>query len=122
MVIDDSEVDLYLAKRIITKHSFAEYILLIDFATDALEYLRLHADEMDALPEYIFLDVNMPGMNGFEFLHAFEQLPGNVKSYCKVIMLTTSVNVKDKQRALDNPLVKQYINKPLSSDKLQTIE
>lgn len=121
MVIDDSEVDLYLAKRIITKHSFAEDIVLMDFAKDALEYLNLHANEAAALPEYIFLDVNMPGMNGFEFLHAFEQLPESVKNYCNIIMLTTSMNTKDKQRALDNPLVKQYINKPLSADKLEII-
>ena len=88
MVIDDNEVDLYVSRRVIEKYSFADEVILMDSAKEALEYLKSHDGGPDTLPGLIFLDINMPEMNGFEFLDAYKQLSDNIKSNCIIMMLT----------------------------------
>ena len=121
MVVDDNEVDLYVSRRVIEKYSFAEEVILMDSAREALEYLKSHERQPDALPGLIFLDINMPEMNGFEFLDAYIQLADNIKSNCIIMMLTTSVHPEDKARVDGNPYVRNYLNKPLNKEKLSTL-
>jgi CheY-like chemotaxis protein len=115
MVIDDNEIDLYIAKRVIKKYAFAEETILMESAANALEYLSANAD---MLPQLVFLDINMPEMNGFEFLDSYANFPEQIKKNCVVIMLTTSANTEDQEKVNTNPYVRNYLNKPLSEEKL----
>jgi CheY-like chemotaxis protein len=120
MVIDDTQVDRYIAERNIKHYGFAEEVISMDSAHSALKYLSGIANEED-LPQYIFLDIRMPEVDGFGFLEKYAALPPPVKQNCIVMMLSTSLNPGDHERAKNNIYVKRFINKPLTKDKLETI-
>ncbi len=121
MVIDDNEMDLYIAKRVMDRYSFTEEVIIMDSAKDALNYLAEKQNDLSALPDLILLDINMPGMNGFEFLDAYTHLPEKIKRNCIIMMLTTSTHTEDRQKASNNPYVRSYLNKPLDKDKLEEL-
>jgi CheY-like chemotaxis protein len=121
MLVDDNEIDNIINEKIIESNDFAETILVFQTGRDGLDYLIAHKDKVDALPEIIFLDINMPIMDGFQFLDEFEKLDANVLNKCKIIMLSSSISPKDIDRAASSKHVKKYLNKPLNSRYLQAI-
>ncbi len=83
-------------------------------ASEALEFLSNSTHNKSSLPEIILLDINMPLMDGFEFLKEFEKLDNDIKLKCKIFMLTSSNNEQDKERAFKSEYVIGYILKPLN--------
>jgi CheY-like chemotaxis protein len=122
MIIDDTYIDRYVIERVMKRNTFAEEILSMESAIDAIKYLSDHIDEPEKLPQLIFLDINMPEMNGFEFLENYKNLPEHLRKNCIVMMLTTSLHDEDRQKANQNPYVYMFLNKPLTIDKLRTID
>jgi CheY-like chemotaxis protein len=120
MVIDDNEVDRYIASRNIRKYGFADEVVVQDSARSALQYL-LQLKSEDELPHLIFLDVRMPELDGFGFLREYEKLPGAFRKNCIVMMLTTSLNCQDHETASKNRFIKCFVSKPLDQDKLTMI-
>ncbi|MCD6064005.1 MAG: cheB 1 [Flavipsychrobacter sp.] len=117
LIVDDTALDCFIAEKVMHHAKFAKNTICIASATDALKYLETLTDNSDSLPDLIFLDVNMPGMNGFQFLSAYKQLPGAAKRK-SIIMLTSSVFDEEKKLALSNEYVRSFINKPLNADDL----
>jgi CheY-like chemotaxis protein len=118
MVIDDNEIDLYIAEMAMTTAKFAEKVICMKSAKEALEYLIPLFSDPEELPHLIFLDINMPEMNGFEFLAEYQQLPENIRKKCIIMMLTTSLDENDRLQAERNEFVRRFLNKPLDRDKL----
>jgi CheY-like chemotaxis protein len=117
LVIDDTALDRLIADRVMKVNSFAKDITCINSASAALSYLEAHCEE---LPELIFLDLNMPGMDGFQFLKEYKNLPCNIKKK-SIVMLTSSVLEQDKRQALSNEYVVSFISKPLSKENLRQL-
>jgi len=122
LVIDDSETDQYIAKRMILKYRFAEEIIARESVPKALDYLRSLVIPPDSTPQLIFLDINMPEMNGFDFLDEYARLPDYVKSNSIIMMLSTSLNPNDHKRAASSPFVNRFLNKPLDKAKMEILE
>ena len=120
MIIDDCEVDRFLAQKIIILSDFAGHILTMNSAHEALKYLNNNVDE-NKLPEIIFLDISMPNMDGFSFLAHYAQCDEKVKNHCKIVVLTSSTHPRDLQTLQRDPYVIRYLAKPLTPENLMTI-
>lgn len=121
MIIDDNEVDRYVCDRVSKVYNFSELVIGQESALEAIEFLVSLKDFPNELPEVIFLDINMPEMNGFEFLDVYETLPDVIRKTCIIVMLTSSADPKDIERVKGNKYVCGYINKPFSKEKIEQL-
>lgn len=121
MIIDDSEIDIFITSRLIVKHSFAENILKYNDANEAVNFLIENQNDTTALPEIILLDIMMPLMTGFEFMEIYDQLYYKIKNHCKVYIVSSSLNHKDINAANDDPNVIDFHMKPVTSNFLDSI-
>ncbi len=121
LLIDDSEADNYIHKDILEKKGITEKIVVKYKAEDALEYLTTLENDEYPHPELIFLDINMPGMNGWEFLEEYEKLELSQKGEIVVTMLTTSVSPDDKEKAEKNNKLSRFESKPLTGKNIDDI-
>lgn len=122
LIIDDSEFDRFVAQRIITLGRFSEQVVTADSARQGIEYLLLTSSNGPAqLPAIIFLDIDMEGMNGFDFLDQFATMPKPITTACRIVMLTSSIAPEDMKQAYKSKFVVGYIHKPLDRDKLNNI-
>lgn len=123
MVIDDNHIDRYLAEMVMKSiPSFTKEIILHHSAKIALQYLESLAPKPEELPELIFLDIRMPEMDGFQFLESYNLLPSVVQQHCIIMMLTSSLNDEDQERAANNEFVRGFITKPLTRNKLALVD
>lgn len=122
LLIDDNDIDNFINERMITTAHFAEKVTVKNSAESALQALRDMSENISSLPQIIFLDLNMPVMDGFGFLAEYESLSDTIKENCKVIVLSSSISPEDINRASTNPYVVKYINKPLNEKYLDAIQ
>lgn len=125
MLVDDNEIDNLINQKMLEASDIAENIHTYTGAKGALEFLK-NMDKIaglreSALPEVIFLDIDMPLMDGFQFLEEFDKLSDTIKENCSVIMLTSSMNPQDLSKAKKSAYVKKYINKPLTQESLEKL-
>jgi CheY-like chemotaxis protein len=121
LLIDDNDIDNFINERMITTNHFGKQVVVKNSGEAALSYLRQHEGEPSILPQVIFLDLNMPVMDGFAFLEEYDKFPETVKKNCHVIVLSSSISPEDINRASTNPHVVKYVNKPLSEKYLEAI-
>ncbi|MBP7477569.1 MAG: response regulator [Chitinophagales bacterium] len=125
LLVDDNESDNFYHKLIIKDANVCNIVKVVSNGIEALEYIEKSNDPTlsDSYPkaELIFLDINMPKMNGFEFLEEYRQLENQLKSKALIIMLTTSLNPDEKARARELKEVTEFQNKPLSIEILNEI-
>lgn len=121
MLVDDNEIDNIINEKIIESNQFSDEILVYQTGQDALDFLKENEHNVNKLPDIIFLDINMPIMDGFQFLDEFEKCNSIIHGKCKIIMLSSSISPKDIDRAASRIHVKKYLNKPLNARYLQAI-
>ena len=125
MLIDDNEIDNLINQKMIEAADITENIYTHTGAKGAIEFLKnlekLEDVGNNILPEVIFLDIDMPLMDGFQFLDEFDRLGSVTKEKCKIVMLTSSINPQDVNKSKNYTYVKKYINKPLSQENLENL-
>ncbi len=115
IVIDDTDVDRIIAEKFIKKYDFAQEVILVDSAITVLKHIQENKSTDDGL-QLIFLDINMPDMNGWEFLEHFNQLENEIRDKYRILIVSSSPNIKDKERAFSSQYVVDYIVKPISKE------
>lgn len=122
MIVDDNDTDNFISKRIIEITKFAKDVEIKNSGKSALEYLEKHKDNIIRLPDIIFLDINMPIVDGFVFLYEFEKFSETIKGKCRVIILSSSDNKRDIDKIVNNDHVVKFITKPLTEKALSEIK
>jgi CheY-like chemotaxis protein len=123
MLVDDSSIDNFVNQKIIERYGFARETVAYTRPAKALKALS-EVQPGEPLPDIIFLDLNMPLMNGFQFLDAYTQLGLHITETVKVVVLSSSLNPADTQMAMRDHNVSAFFSKPLlksNLDKLQGI-
>ncbi len=122
MLVDDNDTDNFISKRIIEITKFAKEVEIKNSGKSALEYLEQNKENSEKLPNIIFLDINMPIVDGFVFLYEFEKFGRTLKDKCKVIILSSSDNKRDIDKIVNNNHVVKFITKPLTESALEEIK
>ena len=126
LVIDDDEPTNYFNQMIVEQAGCTEKIKVAQSGQEALDYLATSVelacqDDTFPCPDLIFLDINMPAMDGWEFLEQYRQLKKERRNQVIVVMLTTSLFQEDMIRAQGIPEITAFENKPLTPEKLKKI-
>lgn len=122
MLVDDDEPTNFLNKMILEDVGCAQTIEVAESGHSALSYLENASEDANKVsPDLIFLDINMPAMNGWEFLEQYSSLEKQRKANVVIVMLTTSLNPDDRAKASKMPDVSGFETKPLTTEKLQAI-
>ena len=116
-LVDDDKVFQLTSSRTLRAANLANNILQVENGEEALQFLKEHAAESDALPDYIFLDINMPYVDGWMFLEDYATLKLNLKKEISIYMVSSSIDPRDVNRAKQDKNVREYIIKPVSREK-----
>ena len=118
LLVDDDVISNYISEKIIRSSEITNELKIVQNGHVAYEYLENCASVDNPCPELIFLDINMPVMDAFDFLTLYKKLDKKDKGY--VIILTSSDNPDDIEHLLQFEIM-DYINKPLTNEKIQDL-
>jgi CheY-like chemotaxis protein len=119
VLIDDDSTFNFINHSILQSLSFAKKIITFENPDKAIEGLREIASEDESeFPEMIFLDINMPAKDGWDFLDEYKRLPESLKANCRVVMLTSSISEHDMAKAREYNVIHDFVSKPLTPEKL----
>lgn len=118
-LIDDDQIGNYLTESLLRLEGFSSSIRTFESAESALEALQQPG--LREVPEVIFLDLNMPVMNGWQFLDALAPYADELRSRCSIFVLTSSLALADMEKARTYDLVTGLIHKPIDSGEIRAI-
>jgi len=121
LLIDDDEAVNFIHSKLIKKSGCAKVVAIARNGLEALEFLTTKVDGKYPQPDLIFLDINMPVMNGWEFLDEYQELDKEQKGNELIVMLTTSLNPDDKEKAKKLANINEFHPKPLNLEHLNKI-
>ena len=119
LLVDDNLDDNYFHRKVIKESKISEHVEVCTDGEEALEYMG--KPDSNRVPDIIFLDINMPKINGWEFLELYQKLEVDHDKEVIIIMLTTSPNPEDARRVQKSAILKRLINKPLKGEHLEEI-
>lgn len=115
-IVDDDPIHQQIAKIMIERQAISSHIRVFSDAQDVLDLLRENAGDVQALPDLILLDLNMPVMDGWEFLEEYAVFQDQLPKQIRIFVLTSSIDEKDKERVNAYSFVTGYLTKPLSKE------
>lgn len=121
MLVEDDDVTMMLCKINIRKTNFAQNLVCCENGLEAINYLKLESEKLENernIPDLILLDINMPVMNGWDFLEEFQKNLSSYFSNTSIKILTSSIDPRDIEKSKSFPTVNEFISKPLNRDIL----
>lgn len=124
-LVDDDSIFKFTASRLIQSAKLAGEIISFENGGDAIQYLKENAASVDKLPDHLFLDINMPFIDGWMFLEDFVQMKNTLTKEINIYMVSSSIDQRDMNKSKEYPEVKEFVVKPVSietfSRLLQTV-
>ena len=121
LLIDDSEIDVLVNRRLIELTSFASNVTVTTTGEEAIKFLREECGSSEASPDWIFLDVHLPGISGLDFIEEFKTLPGFIILKSKIIILSVYLKQEQLQKVFENNFVAGQLEKPLTQQALNAL-
>lgn len=115
MIIDDSEVDTYIASILIKNNNFAKEIITFNNGLKAFDFLKENLPNQDLLPDLILLDLYMPILNGFEFVEMIKKIDFNADKKCKICIVSSSIDDNDIIKSKLDSSIFTFISKPINA-------
>ena len=122
LCVDDDPITLMLCKMVITKSSFSNEIITAKNGQEALNFFDTLKTTIATKPQLIFLDLNMPVMDGWEFLDGFSTLEFLDFHETKVIILSSTIDPEDLEKSKKYPMVIDFLSKPISKEMLEYLK
>lgn len=119
LVIDDDDINIFIIKKIVEKTGYNVEMIAKTNGQMAVDYLTMTLSLKESLPHLVLIDINMPVLNGWEFLDAYGHL--NIHQKIDMYMLSSSVYENDIEKAKSYQTVKGFISKPLSIERLSEL-
>ena len=123
-LIDDDEINNFICINILKKIDFSSDVVAFESGAEALEALTnvIDGNEQDQIPDVIFLDINMPIMNGWDFLEEYKKIKGKLNKDVSLFMLSSSIYQADVEKSKQYSEVLDFVTKPLNADVLNDIK
>lgn len=121
LLVDDSEIDVLVNRRLIELTSFSENIVIVHSAEEALRFLRDECKSTDEAPDWIFLDMYLPLMSGYDFIEEFKTMPSFIREKTKIIVLSVFQNQDKLKKVFENKFVFGQLEKPLTQQALKNL-
>lgn len=120
-VIDDDEIYTFTVERIFARAEIAEKTIFFPEGKSAIDFLQENARDEQVLPDLILLDINMPVLNGWQFLDEYNKLAPQLRKKIPIFIVSSSIADEDLARSKKYKTVTDYIVKPITVEQLQAI-
>lgn len=121
LLVDDSEIDVLVNRRLIELTSFSENIIITHSGEEALQFLRSECKSSAQAPDWIFLDMYLPLMSGYDFIEEFKNLPSFIRNKTKIIVLSVFQKQERLLKVFENNFVFGQLEKPLTQQALKNL-
>jgi CheY-like chemotaxis protein len=122
LCVDDDPITLMLCKKVITKTSFTNNIITAKNGEEAIQYFdKILNQEENQIPQLVFLDLNMPVMDGWEFLDSFNT-DKYIEIKTKIVVLSSTIDPEDYQKSKTYPMVIDFLSKPITLEMLNYLQ
>jgi CheY-like chemotaxis protein len=120
-LIDDDNIVIYLTKLVINESLPELEVVPFEYATEALEALQELVEKNQPFPEYILLDINMPMVDGWDFLEVYQKFPCDKRAQCKLMMHSSSLDPAEEIKSRTYTCVADFVAKPITTERLPAV-
>ena len=121
MIIDDSEIDVLVSRRLMELTHFASHVTITSSAEEAVDFLKNEVTNAPEAPEVILLDMHLPGMSGFDFIREFKTLPAYILDITKIVVLSAYQKQEEIDKLFENKFIAGQLDKPLTQESLKKL-